>query len=78
MRHVERTPAPLGGVFEANPNQSPTPPFGARAVELRDDTGRTVAFAWVIAERSESLVERAYNWLDVTSHPRRPPLSLMP
>lgn len=78
MNHLPSIPAPLGGVFEADPDQPSRAPEGARAIEIRDEAGRLVAYCWVVAERATLLVERGYEWLDLSAPPSLPPLSLLP
>jgi len=56
---------PISGVFAANPFNQPTPPPGAKAVELRDRDGNTIAFAWVIREHGDDYFrESAWAYFD--------------
>jgi len=73
---LPHVPDQLGGVFEADPNRPPPAPSGAVAIKVRDDTGRIIAYSWVVGERAETLAARAYDWLDTTTPIAR--LTLIP
>lgn len=52
-------------MFDSDVTRPPPPPRGAGAVELRDDAGRVIAFAWVVAEHDDSLFHAsAHNYLN--------------
>lgn len=61
-------PAVVAGVFEADPMRPPMPPPGARAVAIRDASGRTVAWAWVVPDHAgqdgQRLNNEAWDWFD--------------
>jgi hypothetical protein len=73
VRCIER------GVFDADPFAQPTPPPGARAVEIHDAAGRVIAFAWVIADHAtDHFFNAAWDWLDAHDrHPSAPLLRLV-
>lgn len=57
--------SPISGVFDADPIDPPAPPLDARAIEIRDATGRVIAYAWVIRDHADDRLKRtAYSWLD--------------
>jgi hypothetical protein len=65
------------GVFDADPMSPPPPPLGARAIEIRDVTGRVICYAWVIAEHADDqLASTAWRWLDEHNATARPPRHL--
>jgi hypothetical protein len=58
-------PQPAGGAFSADLRTPPKPPADAVAVQVRDDNGRTIAFAWVVKEHAgDRLLEQAWSWYD--------------
>lgn len=73
IRCVER------GVFAADLLHPPAPPIGASAIQLKDATGRVIAFCWVVPEHAAELGEVAWDWLDRHAPPDGPvsPLRLV-
>lgn len=64
---------PARGVFESDPNHPPIPPTGASAIEVRDQTGRVVGYAWLSAEYDiNELDGAAWAWLDRHEPPSSP------
>lgn len=52
------------GVFDADPLNPPPPPPEARAIEIVDSTGRTIAYSWVLREHDdEDTTSTAWAWL---------------
>lgn len=60
------TPAePLAAVYRIDPRSAPVAPAGAHAVEVTDDTGRVIAFAWIVRELDPvQLAAGGYTWID--------------
>lgn len=65
--HVQR-PAPVDevrGVFDADPLYPPLAPSDARAIKVRDSTGRIVSYSWIVAEYfDERLYDKAWVFLE--------------
>lgn len=55
----------IGGVYNADPNAPPPAPPGAVAHAIMDDTGRIIAYCWVVPEHAgKSLLEATWSWYD--------------
>jgi hypothetical protein len=64
------------GVFQVDPHHPPVVPPDARAVEICNSDGQTIAFAWVIPEHAEALRDAAWQWYDEHGATARPRLTL--
>lgn len=52
------------GVFPADPLEPPAPPHDARAVKIKNSSGRIIAYGWTVAEHSHDLANASWDWLD--------------
>lgn len=53
------------GVYEADPENPPAPPPGAKAVEIKDRTGRVISYGWVVPEHADAwFTTIAWDYLD--------------
>lgn len=58
-------PTSQRGVFAADPLNPPVAPPGAIAAEFKDETGRTIMFAWVAPDHAgQRYCDEAWDWLD--------------
>lgn len=66
MHHAQSGPfRAQGGVYSVDPFDPPPVPMGAVGKAIVDDTGRVIAYCWVVPEHAgPDLLEASWNWYD--------------
>jgi hypothetical protein len=75
----DQAPALLRGVYESDGHSPPTVPDNARAMEIVDSSGRTIAYGWAIGEHcDDTQLASAWHWLDEHDAIPEPPTAPTP